>query len=95
MSNPIIADNKPVKVTLEKNKKYFYCTCGRSKNQPFCDGSHEGTDFLPKLIVVPADTEAYLCACKHSKNLPYCDGTHEQFGQGDIGKEGPGFPIKS
>ncbi len=91
MSNPIIADNKPVKVSLSKGEEYHFCTCGRSKSQPFCDGSHTGTTFTPKVIVAEEDGDAYLCACKHSNNRPYCDGTHQKFDSDQVGKEGPGL----
>jgi len=91
MSNPIIADNKPVKVTLSKGQEYHFCTCGRSKSQPFCDGSHVGTSFNPKVIVSEEDGDAYLCACKHSGNKPFCDGTHQKFSDDQVGKEGPGL----
>ena len=91
MSNPIIADNKPVKVTLSKGQEYHFCTCGRSKSQPFCDGSHVGTSFNPKVIVAEEDGDAYLCACKHSGNRPFCDGTHKKFSAEQVGKEGPSF----
>ena len=90
MSKPIVADNKPVKVTLAKGQEYHFCTCGRSKSQPFCDGSHAGTTFTPRVIVADEDGEAYLCACKHTGNTPYCDGSHKQFSDADVGKEGPG-----
>ncbi len=95
MSNPIIADNKPVKVRLAKGEEYHFCTCGRSKSQPFCDGSHVGTTFTPKVIVAEEDGDAYLCACKHSKNRPYCDGTHKQFTDDQVGKEGPGIESQT
>ncbi len=95
MSNPVIADNKPVKVSLSKGEEYHFCTCGRSKSQPFCDGSHVGTAFTPKVIVAEQDGEAYLCACKHSDNRPYCDGTHQKFTDDKIGKEGPGLGVQS
>jgi glutamate synthase domain-containing protein 2/CDGSH-type Zn-finger protein len=91
MSNPVIADNKPLKVNLSKGEEYHFCTCGRSKSQPFCDGSHAGTTFTPKVIVAEEDGDAYLCACKHSANRPYCDGTHQKFADDQIGKEGPGL----
>ena len=87
MNNPMIADNKPKKVTLTKGQEYHFCTCGRSKSQPFCDGSHVGTSFNPKVIVPKEDSETFLCACKYTKNSPYCDGTHRQFTQDDVGKE--------
>ncbi len=90
MSNPIIADNKPVKVNLTKGQEYHFCTCGRSRSQPFCDGSHAGTEFTPRVIVSDEDQEAYLCACKHSRNAPFCDGTHARFSDDQVGGEGPG-----
>lgn len=93
MPKPVIADNKPVKVVLSKGQEYHFCTCGRSKSQPFCDGSHVGTSFNPKVIVADEDGDAYLCACKHTGNTPFCDGTHKQFSDEQVGKEGPG--IKS
>ena len=89
MSNAIIADNKPVKVTLSKGQEYHFCTCGRSNSQPFCDGSHVGTSFNPKVIVSEEDGDAYLCACKYSGNKPFCDGTHKKFSNEQVGKEGP------
>jgi len=95
MSKPIIADNKPVKVNLSKGQEYHFCACGRSKNQPFCDGSHVGTSFTPKAFVSDEDGEAYLCACKHTANAPYCDGTHKQFNADEVGQEGPGITSKS
>lgn len=90
MTKPVIADNKPKKVELTKGKEYYFCVCGRSNSQPFCDGSHKGTGLTPKAFT-PEDTgEAYLCACKHTGNAPYCDGTHKQFNSEQVGKEGPG-----
>lgn len=86
---PIIANNKPAKVELIKDEEYYFCACGRSKNQPFCDGSHAGTNFKPKSFVAEESGDAYLCQCKHSANLPYCDGSHKQFDDAAIGKEGP------
>jgi len=94
MSNPVIADNKPVKVSLSKGQEYHFCTCGRSKSQPFCDGSHVGTSFAPRVIVSDEDGDAYLCACKHTANAPFCDGTHKQYNADEIGKEGPGVISK-
>lgn len=95
MSKPIIADNKPVKVDLSKGQEYHFCTCGKSKSQPFCDGSHVGTSFNPRVIVSDEDGEAYLCACKHTGNTPYCDGSHKQFSDEHVGKEGPGLKLES
>ncbi|GMR15657.1 MAG: glutamate synthase-related protein [Gammaproteobacteria bacterium] len=91
MSNPVIADNKPAQVTLNKGEEYHFCVCGRSKKQPFCDGSHAGTAFKPSAFTAEQDGEAYLCACKHTGNTPYCDGSHKQFSEENIGEEGPGL----
>jgi glutamate synthase domain-containing protein 2/CDGSH-type Zn-finger protein len=90
MSKPIIADNKPVKVSLAKGQEYHFCTCGRSRSQPFCDGSHAGTAFTPRVIVSEEEQDAYLCACKHTRNAPFCDGTHARFSDDQVGSEGPG-----
>ncbi|MCC5843739.1 MAG: CDGSH iron-sulfur domain-containing protein [Verrucomicrobia bacterium] len=90
MRNPIIADNKPVKADLTQGTEYYYCTCGQSKNQPFCDGAHAGTDFKPKSFMAEETGEAYLCRCKHTGNAPFCDGTHKEFTGDQVGREGPG-----
>ncbi len=95
MSNPVVADNKPVKVSLSKGQEYHFCTCGKSKSQPFCDGSHAGTSFTPRVIVSEEDGDAYLCACKHTANTPFCDGAHKQFSDDQVGKEGPGVELKT
>jgi len=95
MSNPIVSDNKPKAVMLNKNEEYYFCRCGRSNNQPFCDGSHAGTSFTPKAFVAEQDGEAYLCACKHTANSPFCDGSHKQFADEDVGKEGPGIKMQA
>jgi len=92
MSNPVIADIKPVKVNVSKGQEYHFCTCGKSSSQPYCDGSHAGSDFVPKSVVPEENGEAFLCACKHTRNAPFCDGTHKQFLNDQIGKEGPGIP---
>ena len=76
MSSPTIAKKLPIPVDVEAGKDYFWCACGESKNQPFCDGSHKGTEFAP-LKWTATDTEkTFFCACKHSANAPFCDGTH-------------------
>ncbi len=95
MSQPVIADNKPVRTTLVKGEEYYFCVCGRSKGQPFCDGSHAGTDLTPKRFVAEEDGEAYLCQCKYTGNAPYCDGTHKQFGKDQIGREGTAVQSSS
>lgn len=86
MSNPIIADNKPAKVALEKDKKYFFCSCGRSSKQPFCDGLHQGSEFTPLAFVCDESKDYYLCQCKNSANKPYCDGSHQGFDDDQVGQ---------
>ena len=95
MKNSVISDNKPSQVTLNKDEEYYFCACGRSAGQPFCDGSHVGTSFTPKPFRAEEDGEAYLCACKQSSNLPFCDGTHKKFTAEDIGKEAPASSPKN
>jgi CDGSH-type Zn-finger protein len=85
MANPIIVDNKPAKVSLEKDKKYFFCMCGLSKKQPFCDGSHQGGEFNPLAFECDESKDYYLCQCKYSGNKPYCDGSHKKFSDDQIG----------
>jgi glutamate synthase domain-containing protein 2/CDGSH-type Zn-finger protein len=94
MTKPIIADIKPKKVTLNQGEEYYFCACGQSKNQPFCDGSHAGTNFKPKAFTAEETGDAYLCQCKHTANSPFCDGSHKQFVAEQIGKEGPGVQIQ-
>lgn len=89
MSNPVVAGNQPKVVNLKKGEEYYFCACGRSKNQPFCDGSHQGTSFTPKAFTAEIDGDAYLCACKHSGNVPFCDGTHKRFTDDQVGQEAP------
>ena len=95
MSNPVIAAVSPKKVTLKKGDEYYFCTCGRSQNQPYCDGSHAGTGFKPKPFSAEQDGDAYLCQCKHTANMPFCDGSHKQFSKEQIGQEGPGVQIQA
>ncbi len=93
MSKPIIAGNKPIAVELAKEQEYYFCTCGKSTSQPFCDGSHVGSDFKPKAFTADEDSTAYLCACKHTNNAPFCDGTHKKFSPQQVGKEGPSIEV--
>ena len=87
MSRPIVADNKPKGVELESGKDYYFCRCGRSKTQPFCDGSHAGSDFTPLQFTAEADGTSHLCQCKQTGNAPYCDGTHARVPADQIGRE--------
>ena len=76
MAEPKIAKKQPALVTLEPGT-YFWCACGRSNNQPFCDSSHRGTEFSPVMLKIEEKKDVWLCQCKHSDNKPYCDGTHK------------------
>ena len=77
MSDPHIAQKSPIPVEVEAGKDYWWCSCGQSKNQPFCDGSHKGSSFVPTKVTVEETKTAYLCGCKNSKNGAFCDGTHK------------------
>jgi CDGSH-type Zn-finger protein len=75
MSEPIIAQKSPIVQKVEPGT-YFWCACGKSKSQPFCDGVHKGSGFVPlKTEIKEAKTVAW-CGCKHTKNAPFCDGSH-------------------
>lgn len=73
---PVIAAGQPAEVQLVAGKTYFFCTCGRSKKQPFCDGAHKDTGFEPHKFTAEEDGLAWLCQCKHTKDRPFCDGSH-------------------
>ncbi|WP_297089765.1 CDGSH iron-sulfur domain-containing protein [uncultured Draconibacterium sp.] len=75
MQKPVIADKAPKALTLEPGT-YYWCACGKSKTQPFCDGSHRGTEFAPQAFTIDVKKEVWLCQCKHSKTKPFCDGSH-------------------
>jgi CDGSH-type Zn-finger protein len=75
MSEPKIAAKQPVVLTLDPGT-YYWCACGRAAKQPFCDGSHKGTDFVPFKFEVTEPGEHVLCQCKHTANRPFCDGAH-------------------
>jgi CDGSH iron-sulfur domain-containing protein 3 len=74
---PKVPQREPYEASLEAAKVYFWCSCGLSKKQPFCDGSHKGTGLSPIKIQIPVSDTKWLCGCKHSKTKPYCDGSHE------------------
>jgi len=76
MSEPMVAGKAPIEAHLEPGE-YWWCSCGRSRNQPFCDGSHAGTAFQPMPFKVESAGPLWLCACKHTANPPFCDGAHE------------------
>ncbi|MDG1850905.1 MAG: CDGSH iron-sulfur domain-containing protein, partial [Gammaproteobacteria bacterium] len=75
-STPIIASKSPITVKLEGGQTYYWCRCGQSKTQPFCDGSHVGTDIMPLNFIPEEDETVALCQCKATANAPFCDGAH-------------------
>lgn len=86
---PIIAAKSPIKIDLEKGQDYYWCSCGRSKSQPFCDGSHKGLDIGPTKFTAEETGAAFLCQCKASSSKPFCDGTHSRLGDLEVGDEIP------
>lgn len=86
---PVVADLEPIKTALTKGEEYYFCTCGRSSHQPFCDGSHKGTGLTPKAFTAEEDGDAFLCQCKQTGNAPFCDGTHAK-----IPREKKGEPLR-
>ena len=76
MTEPVIAQKAPYKVDVEAGKTYFWCSCGQSRNQPFCDGSHKGSGFAPLKYEATATGPAFFCGCKHTAKAPLCDGSH-------------------
>ena len=77
MTDPVIAQKSPYELELEAGS-YWWCACGRSQKQPFCDGSHKGTGFSPKEVKLEEKTKVWLCGCKHSGKAPHCDGSHKK-----------------
>lgn len=77
MPEPTIAQKSPIPVTVEAGKTYYWCSCGKSAPQPFCDGSHKGSEFSPTPYTAEKDGPVYFCGCKHSGNGPLCDGSHK------------------
>ena len=76
MAEPNIAQKAPFPADVTAGKKYFWCACGKSANQPFCDGSHSDTEFAPVAYEADKDRTLYFCGCKRTAGAPLCDGTH-------------------
>jgi len=78
MADPVVAQKAPFGVDVEEGKSYWWCACGLSKEQPFCDGSHKGTDIEPSKYLAEKSGTVYFCGCKNTKDVPVCDGTHSK-----------------
>jgi CDGSH-type Zn-finger protein len=78
MSEPTIAAKAPIVVDIEAGKTYWWCACGKSAQQPFCDGSHKGSEFTPVKYQATESKQAWFCACKHTAKPPLCDGSHKK-----------------
>jgi CDGSH iron-sulfur domain-containing protein 3 len=75
---PEIARRTPVACAVEAGKSYWWCACGRSRTQPWCDGSHKDTGFTPIRYDAPRDAWVWFCGCKRSADRPICDGSHKR-----------------
>lgn len=80
MNDPAIPQTRPYPVDVEQGKDYWWCACGKSSRQPFCDGSHKGTDFTPVRYTASKNEKVFFCGCKHSDRKPLCDGSHGKLG---------------
>ena len=76
MDQPVVAQNAPYHIEVEAGKSYFWCACGKSSKQPFCDGSHQDTSILPEKYTAAESKKVYFCGCKKTANTPLCDGSH-------------------
>ena len=72
------AGDSAIVVEVEKNKSYFWCSCGLSSKQPFCDGSHKNTEFSPVKFIADETKKMFFCTCKQTNNQPSCDGSHNK-----------------
>ena len=86
---PVVAAKSPAAVEVKEGQTYYWCRCGRSKNQPFCDGSHKGTGISPLEFKAGKDDTVYFCRCKATGDEPLCDGTHNKLGDIEVGEEVP------
>ena len=78
MDKPVIVQKAPFKIAVAEGKSYFWCSCGQSKNQPFCDGAHKGSEFSPMKYEAKETKTVYFCGCKYSQNGVLCDGAHNK-----------------
>ena len=78
MTDPVRSSETPFAVDVEEGKTYYWCACGKSKSQPFCDGSHKDTNFTPVKYVAEKSESVHFCGCKATQNQPLCDGSHNK-----------------
>jgi CDGSH-type Zn-finger protein len=78
MSDPVIAQKSPYAVDVVAGKSYYWCACGRSAAQPFCDGSHKGSGVVPLRYDATESKSVHFCGCKHTAHPPLCDGSHSK-----------------
>ncbi|PCJ36407.1 MAG: glutamate synthase [Moraxellaceae bacterium] len=78
MTEPVRVSDTPYATEVESGKTYFWCACGRSKSQPFCDGSHSGTGFTPVMFEATESKKVFFCGCKTTASQPLCDGSHKK-----------------
>ena len=74
----VVSQKAPYLVEVEAGKTYFWCSCGRSEKQPFCDGSHKGTTFTPMKFEAEKNKQLFFCGCKQTDKRPFCDGAHSK-----------------
>lgn len=80
MADPVIAQRSPIAIDVTAGKDYWWCACGKSAKQPFCDGSHKGSEFAPMKYTADKTQKVWFCACKKTGKSPLCDGTHNKLG---------------
>ncbi len=77
MAEPTVAGTAPISIDVLAGKSYYWCSCGKSQRQPFCDGAHKGSEFVPTEFKAAETTQVWFCACKRSGKGPLCDGSHK------------------
>jgi len=94
-TTPVASQNAPYEARVEAGRAYYWCACGRSSNQPFCDGSHQGTGITPQKFRAETEGSVWLCGCRRTGNAPYCDGSHTQAGETAAGLRRAAAPAEA